>query len=826
MKKEDLLNKIKETIELNESVSLGSTLGVPGSPTYGGFIGPLSVINKKKLNSRLFYTWADKNVKNADGVGTVVEPPQGYVEEHIYSNEGEMVTEGDLMEWFGADLKQGTAYNGGKIVSIEPKCLAFPYCSQGALDKPIKLIGETKEDMCDNCYDYCSHVAKESKSSPEHVAKLIRGKYITQAEELGLDEDSIPEKLDESIELKYNILENTDKMENIKLTAELASKCMDSIMENKDLAECMYETLVKEGFLPETIEEGETYEGQCRGMMEDSDICLEMIKSCTMSTDESDCTNEMKGYITEYCNASKTTSEGPIEDNARAAINEDDERYMFFSNLEQMRRQSDILLALDETKVQELLDNGHDWAQDHIATSKESMDQVFDFIMNEMEAPEKEVNKEDEFHKDLDNLVHKTFGHSSDEKEKSMAQELPETIEELSDEAVKTKSDSQQYETELRQFNQFMNSIEVALGNVAKILAPDTIKEMFNAYFRSFASSANADADEFIDFIQKSTEENHIEYYDRLFSKGGNQSILLLLTSPAKRGFLDKSGLNNEDALLNALDSVSELEPKVDKKRNFIQDYMGRKEDKSDEKSETQDDFSDEKEPTMSDLKNIEKISTLDMDSDEDFLEEAELSKFEPTKGKFVDAENETNAKKEGEEGIKDAEESQESTEEKVDNLKNQKFSPEMETESDVEAKESSLGYKNALNLDYTNEPSDEYKERVEMEVKTGHSVKRDEETLGAEANIDNESKAGEKIFDAAKENQANADKDYTSRPISTEEEEEEKETTKGRKVNEELDKMKKMFSYEQEVINVERKTNLVNENEMFLKSVSKKGIL
>jgi hypothetical protein len=42
----------------------------------------------------------------------------------------------------------------------------------------------------------------------------------------------------------------------------------------------------------------------------------------------------------------------------------------------------------------------------------------------------KEASKEEEneFHKELDKLVHKTFGHSSDEKKKSMAQELAETI--------------------------------------------------------------------------------------------------------------------------------------------------------------------------------------------------------------------------------------------------------------------------------------------------------------------------------------------------------------------------------------------------------------
>lgn len=58
-------------------------------------------------------------------------------------------------------------------------------------------------------------------------------------------------------------------------------------------------------------------------------------------------------------------------------------RYMFFSNLQQMRRQCDILLDMDPQMVEGILDNGHDWAQDHISEAKNNMDQVFDFLMNE-----------------------------------------------------------------------------------------------------------------------------------------------------------------------------------------------------------------------------------------------------------------------------------------------------------------------------------------------------------------------------------------------------------------------------------------------------------
>ena len=59
-------------------------------------------------------------------------------------------------------------------------------------------------------------------------------------------------------------------------------------------------------------------------------------------------------------------------------------RYMFFSNLEQMKRQCEMLLEMDQNEIEEILQNGHDWAQDHIAEAKNNMDQVFDFLMNEM----------------------------------------------------------------------------------------------------------------------------------------------------------------------------------------------------------------------------------------------------------------------------------------------------------------------------------------------------------------------------------------------------------------------------------------------------------
>ena len=59
------------------------------------------------------------------------------------------------------------------------------------------------------------------------------------------------------------------------------------------------------------------------------------------------------------------------------------ENYMFFSNLKQMQRQIEMLMEIDPMIIEAILQNGHDWADDHITVAKENMDQVFDFIMNE-----------------------------------------------------------------------------------------------------------------------------------------------------------------------------------------------------------------------------------------------------------------------------------------------------------------------------------------------------------------------------------------------------------------------------------------------------------
>ena len=71
------------------------------------------------------------------------------------------------------------------------------------------------------------------------------------------------------------------------------------------------------------------------------------------------------------------------------------ENYMFFSNLKQMKRQIEMMMEMDPTQIDSIIQNGHDWADDHISEAKTNIDQVFDFFKNEMQKQSEYVDFED-----------------------------------------------------------------------------------------------------------------------------------------------------------------------------------------------------------------------------------------------------------------------------------------------------------------------------------------------------------------------------------------------------------------------------------------------
>jgi hypothetical protein len=85
--------------------------------------------------------------------------------------------------------------------------------------------------------------------------------------------------------------------------------------------------------------------------------------------------------------------------------------YMFFGNLETMKRLVDELLTMDQSEIDAIL-NEHDWASDHISVATENLEQVFDFLAGH-NSPEHEegfhheepMGHEEEFHSEEDETM-------------------------------------------------------------------------------------------------------------------------------------------------------------------------------------------------------------------------------------------------------------------------------------------------------------------------------------------------------------------------------------------------------------------------------------
>ena len=61
------------------------------------------------------------------------------------------------------------------------------------------------------------------------------------------------------------------------------------------------------------------------------------------------------------------------------------QNYMFFANISNIRRMCEEILKMEPNKIDSLLDDGHAWATDHIATSKDDVEEVYGFLKSSME---------------------------------------------------------------------------------------------------------------------------------------------------------------------------------------------------------------------------------------------------------------------------------------------------------------------------------------------------------------------------------------------------------------------------------------------------------
>lgn len=68
----------------------------------------------------------------------------------------------------------------------------------------------------------------------------------------------------------------------------------------------------------------------------------------------------------------------------KEGANDHMENYMFFANLQTIMDSIQAIMDMDHMKVDEVLSNGHGWAVDHIATSKDDIEEVSNWLKSEM----------------------------------------------------------------------------------------------------------------------------------------------------------------------------------------------------------------------------------------------------------------------------------------------------------------------------------------------------------------------------------------------------------------------------------------------------------
>jgi hypothetical protein len=106
--------------------------------------------------------------------------------------------------------------------------------------------------------------------------------------------------------------------------------------------------------------------------------------------DKKDATKKRRLELAKTLSKLKAVKEGHEEEN-----------YMFFSNLETIKRLVDKLLEMDKAEIDIMLKE-HDWASDHVTSSKDDIEEVFNFIAG---------NEDQEHDKSLDNLFDNPLSH-------------------------------------------------------------------------------------------------------------------------------------------------------------------------------------------------------------------------------------------------------------------------------------------------------------------------------------------------------------------------------------------------------------------------------
>ncbi len=64
----------------------------------------------------------------------------------------------------------------------------------------------------------------------------------------------------------------------------------------------------------------------------------------------------------------------------QSGMEQETQYYMFFQNIQQIHKQTGRLLQMSKSEIDSILQDGHDWAADHISTAKDDVEEVYNFL--------------------------------------------------------------------------------------------------------------------------------------------------------------------------------------------------------------------------------------------------------------------------------------------------------------------------------------------------------------------------------------------------------------------------------------------------------------
>ena len=133
----------------------------------------------------------------------------------------------------------------------------------------------------------------------------------------------------------------------------------------------------------------ETIQGMCEEMlqMDQEEVDEMLMDGHNWAEDHISTAKESLSHVRNFLKGHSHKSDGVVkniikgvEDFVNGVSESHVSNYMFFSNLEHIVRFCEEILDLDPDMVDDKLQSGHDWAEDHVSAAKENVQQVYDWL--------------------------------------------------------------------------------------------------------------------------------------------------------------------------------------------------------------------------------------------------------------------------------------------------------------------------------------------------------------------------------------------------------------------------------------------------------------